>query len=408
LKVQDSPEWLKAKLKSVGFRPINNIVDIANFVMLECGQPLHAFDADEIHDKKIVVKCLPEGSLFRTLDDKEIKLHQNDLMICDSEGGMCIAGVYGGLHSGVKDTTTNIFLESACFHPKYIRRTSTAHGLRTDAAMHFEKGTDPANTIYALKRAANLIMEICGGKASSGIVDIYPEPVKEKIISLTWEKLNRITGINIPRQTALEILRALSFKLISTTEEVITVSAPSFKTDVTLSEDVIEEILRIYGYDHIEIPAAVRSSLTLGWENKKELLYEELSQLLAANGFREMMNNSISNSNYHETFFSESSDSIVRLLSYSNAGLDSLRTSLLFPALEVVRYNLNRKQSNLKLFEFGKGYRKINGGYQESSHLILIVSGHLTEESWKEKPAEADIYYVKGIIANVLKKAGHW
>jgi phenylalanyl-tRNA synthetase beta chain len=170
LKVQESPEWLKAKLKSVGFRPINNIVDITNYVMLECGQPLHAFDADKIHDKKIVVKCLPEGSLFRTLDDKEIKLHQNDLMICDSQGGMCIAGVYGGLHSGVKDTTTNIFLESACFHPKYIRRTSTAHGLRTDAAMHFEKGTDPANTIYALKRAATLITEICGAKASSGIV----------------------------------------------------------------------------------------------------------------------------------------------------------------------------------------------------------------------------------------------
>lgn len=411
--IQESPEWLKNKLKAVGLRPINNIVDITNFVMWECGQPLHAYDATEISGGKVIVKTLPGGTPFRTLDDKEVKLREIDLMVCtqgeeggDSAKAMCIAGVYGGIQSGVKESTKAIFLEAAHWNPKWIRRTSTFHNLRTDAASRFEKGTDPNGTIYALKRASSLMKELAGAVVSSDIVDVYPLPAQENIIILSWEKLNRIAGITVPENIAVRILESLSFTVISSDDVQITVTAPTFKTDVARSEDVIEEIVRIYGFDKIPVPDEVRSSLSFSSEDKKELLTEELSQMLAAAGFREMMNNSISNSKYHESFFPDTKESVVRLLSYSNIGLDSMRTSMLFPALEVVRYNHNRKEFDLKLFEFGKTYLKQSEKYLELSHLILLVSGNLKEESWKEKPKQADFYFMKGVIENVLRKAG--
>jgi len=404
--VSDSPQWLKNKLASISLRPINNIVDITNFVMLECGQPLHAFDADEIMGKKVIVKTLAEGSHFKTLDDKELKLSSGDLMICDSREGMCIAGVYGGIKSGVKATTKTIFLESACFNPGFIRRTSTRHGLRTDAATRFEKGTDPNGTIYALKRAAMLIREICGGKISSEIIDVYPEPVKEKIISLSWEKLNRVAGIEIPRSEAKNILQSLQFTILSEDESQISVAAPTFKTDVTMAEDVIEEIVRIYGMEKIPVPDAVRSSLSFSDENEPEIFQQTIAEMLASAGFREMINNSITNSKYQDNYFPDAKDELIKLMSYSNIGLDSMRTSMIFPALEVVAYNHNRKMTDLRLFEFGKVYRKQNDQYIESSKLILIITGNKNAESWQAKQQPSDFYFMKGIAENILKRCG--
>lgn len=404
--VTESPEWLKQKLNAVGMRPINNVVDITNFVMLESGQPLHAFDADEVKGNKVIVKTLAGGTLFKTLDNKDVKLAADDLMICDAEEGMCIAGVYGGIHSGVKESTKNIFLESACFSPSFIRRTSTRHLLRTDAATRFEKGTDPGQTVTVLMRAAQLIREICGGKISSDIIDVYPHPVKEKVISLTWEKLNRVSGIEFPKETAAKILVALQFTILGRDEEKITVSSPTFKTDVAMAEDLMEEIVRIYGMEKIPVPDAVRSSLSYSGGEERERLQESVSVMLAAAGFHEMINNSITNSVYHETWFPETKDEIVKLLSYSNAGLDSMRTSLLFPALEVIRYNHNRKITDLRLYEFGKTYRKTGDGYAESDKMILLITGNKRTESWQAKEQVADFYFLKGNMENILRRCG--
>lgn len=413
INVKPSPDWLKNKLVTIGLRPINNIVDITNFVMHECGQPLHAYDATEITGNKISVKTLPQGTPFRTLDDKEIKLQAGDLMVCaagETKSSqalpMCIAGVYGGLHSGVKENTTSIFLESACWNPQWIRRTSTYHNLRTDAASRFEKGVDPNGNIYALKRAAMLIVQLAGGKISSEIVDIYPAPVMERHIDLTWEKLHRIAGIDIPVNTVLTILRALSFNVLHDDGAQLTLSVPTFKTDVLRTEDVIEELLRIYGFDKIPVPDAVRSSLSFSGHNEREIMTESLSASLAGAGFREMMNNSISNSKYHTTWLESSSGSLVSLLSYSNIGLDSMRTSLLFPGLEVIRYNHNRKMFDLKLFEFGKTYRKHVDSFAESYRLILMVTGQLADESWKGPQHPADFFFVKGMVNNLLRLCG--
>ncbi|HYV93188.1 MAG TPA: phenylalanine--tRNA ligase subunit beta [Chitinophagales bacterium] len=406
IEVKESPEWLRNRIKAVGLRPINNIVDITNFVMYECGQPLHAFDADQISGKKIIVKTLAENSVFKTLDDKEIRLSANDLMICDAKEGLCIAGVYGGIKSGVKETTTAIFLESACFNPKFIRRTSTKHLLRTDAAIRFEKGTDPNNTVFALKRASVLICETCGGKISSGIVDVYPMPVKEKIILLPWEKLNRVAGIEIQKDDARNILQALQFKILSEDPEQITVAAPTFKTDVTMAEDVIEEIIRINGIEKIPMPDAVRSSLSYSTDDKHEELQNVISETLVGFGFREMINNSVTNSKFHEEYFPDTKDEVVKLLSFSNAGLDSMRASMIFPALEVISYNHNRKMTDLKLFEFGKTYRKKEDRYDESSHLILLATGNKFSESWQAKEQPVDFYFLKGVVENILRRGG--
>jgi phenylalanyl-tRNA synthetase beta chain len=412
IEVKESPEWLKNRLSVIGLRSINNIVDIANFVMHECGQPLHTYDLSAVEGRSIVVKTLPNDTSFTTLDDKQIKLRDTDLMVCCCDGingepiPMCIAGVYGGLHSGVNAKTTDIYLEAACWNPKWIRKTASFHNLRTDAAMRFEKGVDPNGNIYALKRAAMLIVELAGGTISSEITDIYPLPVKPRQISLVWEKLNRIAGIIISPQTAKDILQSLSFEIISDTGTEVMVAAPTAKSDVLRSEDVIEEILRIYGYDKIPVPEALRSSLSFSIDDRKERLTEELSQQLASIGFREMMNNSITNSKYHHTLLADSKNLPVQLLSYSNTGLDSMRTSMLFPAMEVIQYNHNRKQHDLKLFEFGKTYAKANGQYTESASLALLLTGSLSKLSWTVKEQFADTFYLKGVMEGIFKKCG--
>jgi phenylalanyl-tRNA synthetase beta chain len=404
--VRESPDWLKNKLKSVGLRPINNVVDVTNFVMLEWGQPLHAFDAAKIAGRKIIVRCLPPGTAFRTLDDKEVKLAADDLVICDAEAGMCIAGVYGGLHSGVTQATSSVFLESACFNPRFIRRTSTRLQLRTDAASHFEKGTDPSNTVTALQRAASLMKEICGGKISSGMVDLYPQPVEKKQITLAMEKLNRVAGVEIPVGQAEKILRSLQFEIRAADSEKITVAAPTFKTDVTMAEDVIEEILRIHGLENIPMPAAVRSNLQFRKKDDQEYLQQTIAGLLAGCGFNEMINNSITNSKYAESYFPNSQEEVIRLLSFSNTGLDSLRTSLLFPALEVVRHNHNRKNHDLRLFEFGTVYRKSGNEFLEARQMILVITGNKLPKSWQTDEKPVDLFYLKGITENILRRAG--
>lgn len=413
IRVEQSPLWLQNKLKAIGLRPINNIVDITNFVMHECGQPLHAYDADEVHGNKIIVRTMAADTSFRTLDDKEIKLRSIDLMVCcagvadnNSPTPICLAGVYGGLSSGVKDTTSSIFLEAACWNPKWIRRTATFHNLRTDAASRFEKGVDPDGNIYALKRAALLMVKLAGGHISSEIVDVYPHPVPKQEISLKWEKLNRIAGIEIPKSVAKNILASLSFSIVTEDDQGIVVAVPRFKTDVHRSEDVVEEVLRIYGYDKIPVPDAVRSSLSFSSSHNSEIFTEELSQMLAGSGFREMMNNSISNSKYHESVFPQSTATLVSLLSYSNTGLDSMRTSMLFPGLEVIRFNHNRKQFDLKLFEFGKTYQKREKDYVESDSLVLFLTGHLSTETWKQEQQPADYFFLKGMINKLLGKCG--
>ncbi|MBA3647296.1 MAG: phenylalanine--tRNA ligase subunit beta [Chitinophagales bacterium] len=405
--VAPSPEWLKNTLNAVGIRSINNIVDITNFVIIECGQPLHAYDAKEIKGKEIYVKTLEEGTLFKTLDDKDLKLRASDLMVCNSDEGMCIAGVYGGAKSGVKETTESIFLEAAYWNPSWIRRTAAYHHLRTDAASHFERGTDPNGNIYALKRAALLICEYCGGQISSELTDVYPEIIKESVVSLKWSKLNRYTGINIQESDAKKILEALDFRIVSEDEEGITVRVPTFKTDVLRDVDLIEEIQRIYGIEKIPVPEKVRSALSYSADKKdKSSFVFGLSNALTGFGFREMINNSISNSKHSEVFYPESQDSIVRLQSFSNIGLDSMRTSMVFPALEAVHYNHNHKQYDLKLFEFGKTYSKNNNKYLEKEHLILLVTGSRFQESWNQEEQPVDFFFLKGIVENILKKAG--
>lgn len=413
IRVGPSPAWLQNKLKAIGLRPINNIVDITNFVMYECGQPLHAYDAAEVKGQHIIVRTLPAGTPFRTLDDKEIKLRPIDLMVCcagindhQEPIPMCMAGVYGGLHSGVKDTTTAVFLEAACWNPKWIRRTATYHNLRTDAASRFEKGVDPDGNIYALKRAALLIAELSGGRISAEITDVYPHPVLKEKITVTWEKLNRIAGTEVPQAAVKKILEALSFSILSADDSGFTVAVPGFKTDVHRSEDVVEEVLRIYGYDKIPVPDALRSSISFSATEGRERFTEELSQLLAGSGFREMMNNSISNSKYHASFFPDSKSGVVSLLSYSNTGLDSMRTSMLFPGLEVIRYNHNRKQVDLRLFEFGKTYVKRENGYVESESLILMITGQQSPESWIQEQRRTDYFFLKGMVDMLLHKCG--
>ena len=413
VEVKESPEWLKKKLSSIGVKSINNIVDITNFVLHESGQPLHAFDADEIKGNKVVVKNLAAGNSFITLDVKEIKLNANDLMICNAEEPMCMAGVYGGAKSGVKNSTKNIFLESACFNPSTTRKTSFTHGLRTDAAMHFEKGTDIENTVSVLSRAALLICEMANGKISSEIIDVYPNKFSpkgllqsEKIISLSWKKLNEISGTEIPADSAKIILTSLGFDLKNETADGCDWEVPSYKTEVLRDVDVIEEVLRIFGYDKIPLPTSIHSSLSYSDKKDSEKLIEHLANYLSANGFSEMMNNSISNSLYTENYFQGEKPETVKLLSFGNVGLDSMRTTMIFGGLEVIAHNQNHKHPNLRLYEFGRTYFKQGDEYKENSHLRLFMSGNANNKTWNMPEKENDFFQLKSLVQNILQKCG--
>jgi len=402
--IRESPLWLQQKLKAIGLRPINNIVDITNFIQHETGQPLHAFDADELKGKKIIVKNLPDETTFITLDEKERKLSKEDLMICDADGGVCIAGVFGGLHSGVTDKTRNIFLESAWFNPVDIRKTSFRHGLRTDAATRFEKNIDISNTVTVLKRAALMIKELGGGQIASDIVDVYPDPVNKTEVSLKYHYLKKLSGKNYHPDTIGNILASLGFEIVREGIDEIRVAAPFSKPDISLPADIVEEILRIDGLDNIDIPTAITITPSVEENYLGHTLKEKVANYFIGLGFHEMMTNSITNAAY---FTEEEKHQMVRMLNSLSAELNILRPSLLETSLEVVARNLNHKNNDLKLFEFGKGYFTSGAGrYHEMEQVCMVISGNVEDQSWKGKSIPSDFFHIKGIVSSVLQLLG--
>ena len=404
VQVKQSPKWLQERLKSIGLRPINNIVDITNFIQHETGQPLHAFDYNAIKDGKVIVKTLSEGTAFVTLDEKKRFLSSEDLMICNADEAMCIAGVFGGLHSGVTEQTTNLFLESAYFDPVYVRKTSFRHGLRTDAATRFEKGIDISNTVTAVKRAAMLIKEIAGGSIASEIVDVYPDPQPKKEVSIKYHYLKKLSGKNYHPDTVKNILQNLGFSMERESMDTLTVGVPFHKPDISLPADIVEEILRIDGLDSIEIPTNINISPSIEENYLGERLKEKISNVLTGLGFTEILTNSITNAAY---FSEEELATVVRLLNNLSSELNVMRPSMLHTALEVVSFNNNRKNLNLKFFEFGQTYSTTDTGkYKETPHLCLYITGEITEANWKQKSTTSDIYYLKGITETVLAALG--
>ena len=400
-----SPKWLVERLKAIGVRPINNIVDITNYVLHETGQPLHAFDATKIEGNTIIVKKLSTKSTFRSLDDKERQLHADDLMICDGNGTpMCMAGVFGGKNSGVSDQTSEIFLESALFEGGMIRKSSFRHHLRTDAATHFEKGIDIGNTVNVLKRAAWLIVDIAGGKITSPIQDIYPKPVQPKMVSTSYSFLHKLSGKAYEPQTVQTILTALGFMIIDSNEDTFTVQVPLHKTDVTMPADLAEEVMRIDGFDNIEIPASIMITPSTEENHLAPLVKEKISNILAGMGFQEILNNSITNS----AFLTEAeAATAVKMMNNLSAELDSLRVSMLETGLQTVVHNLNHKNQHLRLFEFGKTYSTTGAGnYTEVEHLALFLTGKTRIENWHYKKEQSDIYHLKGTLQALCAQMG--
>ncbi|MDQ2753451.1 MAG: phenylalanine--tRNA ligase subunit beta, partial [Bacteroidota bacterium] len=400
LTIQPSPDWLQNKLKAIGLRPINNIVDITNFILHETGQPLHAFDADAIAGNHVIVKNEKEGTPFITLDGKERKLHDFDLMICNETKGMCIAGVFGGAESGVKETTKNIFLESACFNATSIRRTSVAHALRTDAAARFEKGTDISETVMVLQRAAMLIKELAGGEISSDVIDIYSQQKPQNKVTLAYSYLQKLSGKKYHQNDVKTILLSLGFDVTGETAESITVLVPYSKVDISLPADLVEEIVRIDGLDNIAIPSSITISPAKETHHFKEAIKEKISQQLAGLGFYEIVTNSITNSKY---FSNDVLNTTVKMINNLSADLDVLRPSMLQTGLEAIAYNLNRKNDNLRFFEWGKTYfTKAVGDYTEPEHLSLYITGDEQEEAWNKKTKPFDLFAMKGFVGAIL------
>lgn len=404
IKVEESPQWLQNKLKSIGQRPINNIVDITNFILHETGQPLHAFDADKIKGQTLIVKNAKEGESFFTLDDKERKLFDGDLMIADPEKNLCMAGVYGGQTSGVTYTTANVFLESAWFDPETIRKTSVKHGLRTDAAARFEKGTDISNAANVLKRAALMIKEIAGGTISSDITDVYPQPQEKTSVALKYHYLKKLSGKNYHAGTIKNILTALGFEIQKEGIDEIRVGVPFSKPDVAIPADIVEEIMRIDGLDNVEIPATINIAPSPDTDNGQKLFKEKTADYLSANGFSEIFTNSITDSKYYNE---EILKDAVKMINNLSANLDVMRPSMLQTGLEVIAYNINRKNQDLRLYEFGKTYRAGAGKkYEEVNRLALYATGIVKDGGWQHNSTKADFHYLKGICEVLLASAG--
>ena len=413
IEVKPSPEWMQHKLRAIGVKPINNIVDITNYVLFETGQPLHAFDADKISQQTIVVRLAHPDEKFVTLDDNERTLTSNDLMIADPEKSLCIAGVYGGLNSGVTEKTTRVFIESACFHPAYIRKTSRHHGLHTDASFRFERGTDPNFTLEALQRAVQLITEIAGGKVVGTASDWYPEPVAPFRIQLTWKKLNEVSGIDFPQQEAIEILKSLGITILETGIDGIVVDVPTNKIDVTREIDLIEEIMRIFGYDQIPLRSTLQAVFKNDFEKSNRILRQQIASYLSANGYHEMVTLSLDHSKHYQSLEEEEKSSLIYLENPISSELDVMRTTLLYSALKVAAHNINHKNLNLKLFEFGKVYNKhlenFNNNqnyrpYTESQRLALLLSGNMHDDNWYEAQEKADFFALNGVCQSILKK----
>ncbi|NOQ92406.1 MAG: phenylalanine--tRNA ligase subunit beta [Flavobacteriaceae bacterium] len=407
LKVADSPEWLQNKLKSIGLTPINNIVDITNFILHGLGQPLHAFDANKIEGNKIWVKNLPGGTKFTTLDGVERELHEDDIMICDGESNpMCIAGVFGGENSGVTENTTSIFLESAYFNPVSVRKTAKRHALNTDASFRFERGINPDTVVYALKRAAIWIKEIAGGKIVSEITDIYPNIIEDFQVHISYERVFKLIGEEIPTDTIKNILASLDIKINNQTESGLGLTIPSYRVDVTREADIVEEILRVYGYNNIEIPKKINTSIASSNKLSVEKIENIAANYLVANGIYETMANSLTKASYISNSQMLKEEQNVNMLNALSSDLSVMRQSMLFGGLESVAYNINRKNKNLKFFEFGNTYHKYESGYTEQKHLSLIITGNRSKANWDSNNVMSDIFYLKGVIKALLQRLG--
>ena len=407
IKVSSSPDWLKKKLTSIGLTPINNVVDITNFVLHETGQPLHAFDASKIKNQKVIVQQLAENTKFTTLDEQERKLSSNDLIICNGDNEpMCLAGVFGGIDSGVSSSTTSIFLESAYFNPVSVRKTAKRHSLSTDASFRFERSVDPNLVIYALKRAANLLAEICGASISSNISDLYPEKINNTSLILNYVKVDSLIGEKIDRNQITSILKDLDIDVETENDTQIELSIPPYRIDVTREEDVIEEILRIYGYNNIGIPKQIKSSISYSKKPNSHDLQNTISDLLSSNGFSECMNNSLSKSSYSKLIDEINEEKQITLLNPLSQELDGMRQSMLFSGLENISYNLNRKASDLSFYEFGNTYHLENGKYVENKKLILLSTGNESFENWDSPSKQKDFFWMKKRVEHILKRLG--
>jgi phenylalanyl-tRNA synthetase beta chain len=412
VEVKESPQWLKNRLTAVGLRPINNIVDVTNFVLMETGHPLHAFDYDKIQGQEVNIKCLPAGTPFVTLDGIERRLSNKDLMICDASEPMCMAGIFGGAQSGVSNSTKNIFLESAYFDSVYVRKSSKLHNLKTDASFRFERGADPHITPYALKRAAVLIEEISGGKIASDLIDIYPNAIDNKQVELNFQKIESVIGQFIEPQIIKTILHDLGITILKDKKESLLLSIPPFKVDVTRDIDLIEEILRIYGYNHIHFGTQIKSSVNHTSKPEKDGVLQLISEFLVANGFNEIMNNSLTKGEYYEASETEANNSI-KILNPLSSELNVLRQSLLHGALESIQRNHNYKSFDLKLFEFGNSYQwkdkyglNVEKKFDEHFHLSMIITGLKAAESWRSESKAMDFYDLKAVLSSLFTRFG--
>ncbi len=414
IEIADSPGWLQNRLKVIGLTPINNVVDITNYVLFETGQPLHAFDADEIKGGKVIVRTMPKGTRFVTLDEVVRELDEKDLMICNAEEGMCIGGVFGGVRSGVKNTTKNIFLESACFDPVFIRRTAHRHGLNTDASFRFERGTDPNGVIYALKRAALLIKEIAGGTISSEIVDIYPNPVNDFKVEVTYNNITRLIGKDLGAEKIKGILASLEIKIESENERGLSLLVPPYRVDVKREVDIIEEVLRIYGYNNVEIPASVKSSLQTSVKPDPNKLKNTIAEMLTSQGFNEIWSNSLTKASVYEGMKDYSESRTVKLYNPLSSDLNGMRQTLFFGGMESIAYNANRQNPHLRFYEFGNCYFSKGvkyednpaGNFREEEHLGLFVTGNKEVANWVTPEQQSSFFQLKTYSENILSRLG--
>ena len=414
--VKESPEWLQDKLRIIGLRPINNVVDVTNYIVHAFGQPLHCFDASKIKGNKVVVRTMPEGTPFVTLDGIERKLNERDLMICNAEEPMCIAGVFGGLDSGSVETTTDVFIESAYFNPTWVRKTARRHGLNTDSSFRFERGADPNITLYCLKLAALMIKDLAGGSISSEIKDVCDQPAADFIVELTYAKVNSLIGKVIPEETVKSIVTTLEMKIVNESPEGLTLSIPPYRVDVQRDCDVIEDILRIYGYNNVEIPTTLKSSLTTkGEADKSNKLQNLVAEQLVGCGFNEILNNSLTASAYYEGLEAVPASRLVMLLNPLSNDLNCMRQTMLFGGLESIAHNANRKNADLKFFEFGNTYtydaekrnpEKVLAPYSEAYHLGMWVTGKRVTNSWAHAEEASSVYELKAYVENIFKRLG--
>lgn len=406
LKVMPSPQWLQNRLKAIGITPKNNVVDATNYVLHELGQPLHAFDTAKIAGNKIIVKTAEPGTKFTTLDDVERELSPEDLVICDAEKPMCIAGVFGGAHSGVNENTTGIFLESAYFNPVSVRKSAKRHGLNTDASFRFERGIDINTVEYALRRAALLIQEVAGGEITSDVVDLYPKKFEDFQVFLHYQKINRLIGQNLPEEVVKSILSSLEIKVNNITEAGMGLTIPSYRVDVQREADVIEEILRVYGYNNVKFGEKLNASVSNSSRFEDYKIQNKIADLLVARGFFEIMANSLTSPGYNELSDKIKEENNVTMLNPLSNDLSIMRRTLLFSGLEAIAYNINRKRADLKLFEFGKSYHQFGKERVENKHLALFFTGNKNEESWNTTADKTGFFHAKGIVTAILERLG--